>query len=299
MNARRKANNRNPAVNYRKIMKIAVLSGGNGAEREVSLKSGIRVAEALRRNGHAVAIIDPTSVYEEKEMQFQGEHRTAIGRGSESPCSICKKTSRCRKKRNRRSTAKPIPRIDKSREFTESSIKFCRKADIVFMALHGGAGEDGRIAAALECMGIRHTGSGHKGLCISMDKLISKRLFLQASIPTPCFCILENAELPQLPPRPDADNNSDKNEYHGELPHLPPLPCVIKPINGGSSIGVEIVGTEAELQAVLTGRKDGDEPIIIEKRIIGREFTVGILRGNALAVTEIIPKSGFYDYENK
>ena len=166
---------------------------------------------------------------------------------------------------------------------------------MVFPALHGGAGEDGRIAAVLECLGIAHTGSDHKGLCVSMDKLLSKRIFLQSKIATPCFVVVLEGEFPPFP----QDEECEKIQYHGELPHLPPFPCVVKPVDGGSSIGVEIAETMDELQAILSARKERKESLIIEKRINGREFTVGILQGKALAVTEIIPRSGFYDYENK
>ena len=294
----------NNAVNPRNLQKIAVLMGGNSPEREVSLKSGKRIAEALRKRGYAVATVDPSREYRDEEMVFYQ---------SEPPYT------RCRKKRRRRSchhcqkraycsngeagfstdstcnSAKPTHSNTQTVEFTASSIKFCQKAHVVFMALHGGAGEDGRIAAVLECLGIPHTGSDHKGLCISMDKPLSKRILLQHGIPTPCFVVIGDGEFPHIP----QVDGEETIQYHGELPHIPPFPCVVKPVDGGSSIGVKMVNGEEELKTAIADLQSKQQQILIEEKIVGREFTVGILRGKALTVTEIIPKSGFYDYENK
>ena len=244
--------------------RIAVLCGGISPEREVSLRSGERIAAALRRRGYRVAIVDPSADYSEKEMRFYIRHRRVCS------CEIRKK---------RRSSYRTH---GKSRCFTASALQFCQRSDAVFMALHGGAGEDGRIAAALECFGIPHTGSDHKGLCVSMDKALSKRLMAEAGIPTPEYVLLKPN---------DAAN-------HGDLPCECSFPCVIKPTCGGSSIGVKMAENEAELRNVLNAYKGSGE-LIAERKIIGREFTVGVLNGEALAVTEIIPKSGFYDYRNK
>ena len=150
-----------------RVIRVAVLCGGISPEREVSLKSGKRIAEALRRIGYSVATVDPSENYAEKEMRFYAP-RTRL-----CPCQI-------RASRQRNSF-----KHGKSQEFTLSALSYCQRADVAFMALHGGAGEDGRIAAVLECFGIPHTGSKHKGLCISMDKSLSKRLMIESGIPTP------------------------------------------------------------------------------------------------------------------
>ena len=294
----------NNAVNPRNLQKIAVLMGGNSPEREVSLKSGSRIAEALRKRGYAVATVDPSREYGEDEMIFSqnGQLLTQCRRkrGKKRNCRNCPKRTYCSGGRFSTDSTygcdvKTARKNTKNTEFTASSIKFCQKAHVVFMALHGGAGEDGRIAAVLECLGIPHTGSDHKGLCISMDKLLSKRILLQHSIPTPCFSVIGDGEFPQIPQVGDGE----KSQYHGELPHLPPFPCVIKPVNGGSSIGVKIVDGEEEFKNAVADLQSQKQQILIEEKIVGREFTVGILNGKSLAVTEIIPKSGFYDYENK
>ena len=115
-----------------------------------------------------------------------------------------------------------------------------------------------------------------------MDKALSKRLMTEAGIPTP--------EYVHLPPR---------EANHGDLPHGTPIPCVIKPTCGGSSIGVKIVESRSALESVLNDSRYLKSDLLIERMINGREFTVGILCDEALAVTEIIPKKGFYDYRNK
>jgi len=178
-------------------------------------------------------------------------------------------------------------------------MQYCKKSDIVFNALHGGAGEDGRIAAALECLGIPFTGSGYRGLCLSMDKIISKRLLGCSGILTPEFTVCSVDSLPS-----ELRLSEGSLEYCGDLPHESMFPCVIKPACGGSSIGVRMVENESELSEVFSEYKkerkeSGGGELLIERRIIGREFTVGILCGEPLAVTEIIPERSFYDYESK
>ena len=302
MTAKTPCNVTNNAVIHRVSQRIAVLMGGNSPEREVSLRSGKRIAEALRSKGYSVAAVDPSQEYAEEETLFSDDTPTppkrSQKRGKRKNCRNCPKRAYCRDRASVISTVssdKTTPTNKKNAVFTASSIRFCQKADLVFLALHGGAGEDGRIAAVLECLGIPHTGSDHKGLCVSMDKLLSKRILLQSEIPTPCFVTVTDGEFPRFP----QGDGGEKDHYHGELPHLPPFPCVIKPVNGGSSIGVKIVNGEEELKNAIADLQSQKQQILIEEKIVGREFTVGILNGKSLAVTEIIPKSGFYDYENK
>lgn len=248
-------------------LKIAVLCGGDSPEREISLQSGKRIAAALRRCGYLAVTVDPTEEYAEKEMQF-----------TQCPKRKCS----CLRRQKRRETQNQRQRHGKSPNFTLSALRFCQRSDAVFMALHGGAGEDGRVAAVLECMGIQHTGSDHTGLCISMDKALSKRLMTEADIPTPEYVHLPSREA-----------------NHGDLPRETPIPCVIKPTCGGSSIGVKIVESRSALESVLNDSRYLKSDLLIERMINGREFTVGILCDEALAVTEIIPRQGFYDYRNK
>ena len=154
---------------------------------------------------------------------------------------------------------------------SDSVIKICKKSDIVFNLLHGGNGENGLIRAVLEINNIKCTGSNYESLSISMDKEISKILFKGLNLNVP-------EDLNYI------DNNSDENDW------------VVKPYNGGSSIGTFIFDTKEKALKYVNNSK---EKLIIERRIIGREFTVGILNNKALCVTEIISNNNFYDYESK
>ena len=154
--------------------------------------------------------------------------------------------------------------------------ELCAAADIAFLALHGGMGEDGRIQAILECAGIRYTGSDYGPCYLAMNKSIAKTLFSAAGVPVPQGFI-----------------------YRGEKADDIPLPCVVKPCSLGSSVGVSIVHTKTGLEAALGKVSSYEGDTLIESFVSGREFSCGVLDGKALPSIEIKPKSGFYDYEGK
>jgi D-alanine-D-alanine ligase len=155
-------------------------------------------------------------------------------------------------------------------------------ADIVFMALHGENGENGKLQAAFDLLGIRYTGSDYLSSAIAMNKGIAKQFFLANGIPTPMGISMtrENRE-------DDITKLSVK------------LPCVVKPCCGGSSIGVTIVRTPEEFSAALEEGFRFEDELVIEEYVEGREFSVGVMEGKALPVIEIAPIEGFYDYKNK
>jgi len=162
---------------------------------------------------------------------------------------------------------------------------FKKKIDICFIALHGKGGEDGSIQGLLEILGVSYAGSGIMASAVGMDKIISKKLFLQEKILTPKFMVVENKEI-------DFKQIKDKIG----------LPCVIKPSNSGSSVGVSIIKNKREIKkGIQMAMKEGDK-VIIEEYIQGKEITVGVL-GNkdlkALSIVEIIPKTKFFDYQAK
>lgn len=148
---------------------------------------------------------------------------------------------------------------------------------MVFIALHGGAGENGQIQAVLEAYGIPHTGSGYTGCILAMDKNISKILMRTAGVATPDWYLVEKGTHSQ----PDF------------------MPCVVKPLDCGSSVGVLIAENEEEWHTALEGAFSYGNSVLVEKKITGREFSVGVLGERALPAIEIIPQSGFYDYQNK
>ena len=146
------------------------------------------------------------------------------------------------------------------------------------MALHGAEGENGKIQACFDLMGIRYTGTNHISSAIAMDKAISKELFRQNGIPTPEGIHLKKGEVD---------------------PMTVPFPLVVKCCNGGSSVGTYIVEKAEDYETAKAESFRYDNEIIIEQYIKGREFSVGVIDGKALPIIEIAPVSGFYDYKNK
>ena len=205
---------------------IAVLAGGLSAERDVSTVSGAKVAEALKRRGHAVIMIDP---------------------------------------------AEP---------FWPEAIK-AAEPDLAFNCLHGEWGEDGLIQGVLEYMRLPYTHSGVLASALAMDKQRAKAVLRAAGIACPDGVIA--------------------NRFEAAKTHLMAPPYVAKPNAQGSSVGVLIVREGANLPPAQLASEDwpyGDE-VLIERFIPGRELTTAVLGDRALAVTEITPKTAFYDYEAK
>lgn len=209
--------------------KIGVLMGGNSAERDVSLRSGMAVYNALKRKGYNAVAID-------------------VGP------DIC-------------------------------SVLMNEGIDLAFLVLHGGYGEDGSIQGLLEVLGIPYTGSGVLASALSMDKEVSKKIFLYHGIPVPPFIVLSEEEI--------KSNEKDKTLCPFDMP------WVIKPSREGSSIGVSIVKTEGEINTALNSAFSFGTKVVIEKYIEGKEVQVGILNNRVLGSIEVRPKREFYSYEAK
>lgn len=264
---------------------IVVLSGGKSHEREVSLKSGKRVCEALCGLGYRVALLDPISEYSlAKECFF------------EAYSEVVAFDARYGASQNEPSLPSAPLHTQKAQDITDSVLELCKRADKVFLALHGGAGENGIIAAVLEANSIAHTGSDFLGCAVAMDKLIAKRLLEGAGILTPLYTVYK------------CKSSSSRQASFGNLPRdrtlitqcsAPRYPCIVKPVSTGSSIGVKKVRSPSELEESLRIAASFGSDVLIEELIRGREFTVGILNGKALSITEIRPKTGFYDYQSK
>ena len=162
--------------------------------------------------------------------------------------------------------------------FGPNVISLCQKADVAFLALHGENGENGKVQAALDLMGVRYTGTDYLSSAICMDKGLTKDMFALFDIPTPAGIKLKKQE-------------EDKREV--------PFPCVVKACCGGSSVGVAMANNEEEYESAKEEAFRYDEEVVIEQYIKGREFSVGVMDGKALPVIEIAPLQGFYDYKNK
>jgi len=239
-------------------MKIAVLFGGTSEERDVSIASAAQVIPALRALGHDVYAVDTAT----GRLSASAEQQLLASRVAPVPPS---------------STA--IEQM-RSRAVNLSPEQFdIRSTDVVFLALHGGAGEDGRIQSLLDLAGMPYTGSNHIGSAAAMDKDLAKRLFRWGGVPTADWLMapVETAEVTR------------------QLG----WPVVVKPSKQGSTVGLSVVRKAEELQAAITAARAFDDEVMIEKFIPGREFTVGILDQQALPAGEIIVPGEIFDYQSK
>lgn len=240
-------------------MRVTVLTGGTSAERDVALASAVQVIGALRSRGHEVAAVDTARGY--------------IPEGDEAAL-----------------LSGPIGTIPPSIERLHSlerglllsglaSLAVVRDADVLFLALHGGRGEDGTIQTLLEMVGVPYTGSGRLGSAMAMDKDISKRLFRTAGVQTADWVMV-----------PAAGSLVDRDLG---------WPVVVKPSKQGSTVGLTVVKGGKDYAAAVTLARQYDDEVMVERFVPGRELTVGVLEGRALAVGEIIPRHETFDYECK
>ncbi len=249
-------------------MKVVVLAGGTSTERDVSLSSGSKIYKALKQNGHQAVLLDVYLGYtgEAAEHIFEKEEDWAKelgGIAEQNPDIEQIKAMR--------------PDGDKN-FFGPNVISICQAADVVFMALHGENGENGKIQACFDLMGIKYTGTDYVSSAICMDKGLTKDIFACYQIPTPFGTRLKKGQ-----------------KQEAEVP----FPCIVKACCGGSSVGVSIAWKEDEFEAALAEAFKYDDEVVIEQYIKGREFSVGVMDGKALPVIEIAPLIGFYDYKNK
>lgn len=255
-------------------MKIVVLAGGLSTERDVSLASGAGICRALLSRGHEAVLIDLFM-----GIEYDRDKLNEVFTLEGSNLSIADKIS---------TTEPDLDAIKKSRTDTSDSlvgpnvIELCRMADITFLGLHGGIGENGQLQATFDVLGIKYTGPNYLGSAIAMDKGITKQIFQKNNIPTPGGTWLR---------KEDSDTSLEQLGLT--------LPVVVKPCSGGSSIGVFIPHTVEEFKQALDSSFQYEDEVIIEPYIKGREFACGFIDGMALPVIEIIPKTGFFDYANK
>lgn len=251
-------------------MRITVLLGGTSTERDVSLATGARVAQALRERGHAVIAIDTArgalSSSDEQEL-LSGQIVKTI------PPDVV-----------------ALAELDRR---LPARLESLRGADVVFLALHGGRGEDGTLQALLDLTGVPYTGSGHMASALAMDKDLSKRLFQSVGVPTADWMMWRapgtGVSAVDPPPFPTGDAVGARLGY----------PVIVKPSKQGSTVGLSIVREGAALEAALREAARFDDEVMIERFVPGRELTVGVLGGEALPVGEIIPAHEIYDYECK
>lgn len=248
-------------------MKIVVLAGGTSTERNISLVSGKGIYNALKSKGHKVVLVDVFLgvAVDDVNNIYDMEHDWAADIEADA-------------------TVEPdIAKIKSLREdggkcfFGPNVLEICKQADVAFMALHGANGEDGRIQATLELLGVPFTGTDYITSAICMDKALTKKLFDANDIP--------NAK----------GYDSSVNDEPVDIG----FPAIVKVNTGGSSVGVYIVDNMDEMKDAFDKAKKYDGRVVVEQFIKGREFTCGIIDGKALPIVEIAPKEGFYDLSNK
>ncbi len=254
-------------------MKIVVLAGGLSTERLVALTSGTGVCRALRERGHKAILVDMFLGLENYEGRLEDIF--------DAPDGLCPD--------NRvESEAPDLEAVRRSRKDQSPSmlgkdvLTVCRMADIVFLALHGACGEDGRIQATLDLLGVPYTGSGYLGSGMAMDKALTKQVMERSGVRTAPWhnIYYTEADIPRLVEELE-------------------VPCAVKIVNGGSSIGVELPDTKEELEQALRHLLDYGNHVVVEKKIHGREIQIAVLGDKYLPAVEIIPQGEFFDYVSK
>lgn len=247
-------------------MKIMVLMGGTSAERDVSLASGEAIVKGLKEAGHQVLAIDTSKGYKLPE----GQTRFLPNGVKAEPPDV-----KALQAEGKKMALKTIE------SFSLSDV------ELVFLALHGGQGEDGIIQALLELSGIPYTGSGVLASALAMDKAMSKKIFEREGILTPEWFLIESSD------------SADLSEVLASIKNSFNFPAVVKPNDQGSTVGLTVVKEEKDLSKAIDEAKIYSEEVLIEKYIPGRELTVGVLGDVPLPVIEIVPEHGIYDYECK
>lgn len=249
-------------------MNIVVLAGGTSTERLISIISGTGVCRALRAKGHNAVLLDI----------FCGDENALVSDFFPAQYDVDKASAYMSSFNDK------VESMARERKafFGPNVLEMCSKADVVFMALHGANGEDGRVQAALDLMGVKYTGAGYLSSAMAMDKTITKNMFIAGGVPTAKAYFIERGNAVETPAQQGLR-----------------YPVVVKPACGGSSVGITIAKDEEEFNQSVAIAFDLEPKAIVEEFIKGREFSVGVIDGKALPVIEIAPKNGWYDYKNK
>ncbi len=249
-------------------MRITVLAGGLTPERDVSLTTSVKAAEALRERGHEVAVIDLFCGVEEP-IEDMDAFFAAGGTIREGGISTTAPDLEALK----------AGRRDKSpSRIGEQVLKVCQAADIVFIGIHGGDGENGNLQAMLDMLGVKYTGGDTLGCALAMDKPAAKTMFAAAGLQVPGGCVIRRGQ---------------------PVPQELPLPCFVKPCHGGSSVATTMLEDMSGLPEALAAVFACNDDALVEPYIRGREVQVGLLGDQALPPIEIVCDHGFFDYEMK
>jgi D-alanine-D-alanine ligase len=246
-------------------LNILVLAGGISEEREVSLVTAKAVSESLLRGGHKVSVIDTAS----GGPLLDHEGRFLLSEDIHSDSKIALKSNES---------------LILAKSLSSEQYRDC---DLVFIALHGGSGENGTIQAILDLAGMKYTGSGMLASALAMNKSITKKIALSEGILTPGWRVISKK------PEFDVDRTvtSVLNEFG--------LPLIVKPNDSGSTVGLSLVNEVNDLKPALEVAFNVSAEVMVEEFIAGREITCSVLDGKPLPLIEIIPTNELYDYECK
>ena len=250
-------------------MDVVVLAGGTSTERDVSIVSGTGICKALRSKGHHAVLVDifcgVENVNWEDPFPEKYDVEAASGYMKSFNSGISEMITRRR------------------RFWGPNVLELCEKAQIVFLGLHGMNGEDGRVQATFDLMGIPYTGSGYLSSGVAMNKGMTKALFQAGGIPTPRSIMMKK------------ENPAVKSPQEAGFA----FPVVVKTCCGGSSVGVYIVKDQDSYEKAVEDGFSYEDTLLLEEYIDGEEYTVGVIGGKAYPIVKISPLEGFYDYRNK
>jgi D-alanine-D-alanine ligase len=240
-------------------MRVTVLTGGATAERAVAFASASQIVAALRSRQHDVRVVDLAGglLDERAERELLGG---AVGLTPPSVDALAE--------RERRMLSEGL-----------AELEAVRNAEVLFLAVHGGALEGGTLQAVLDVIGVPYTGSGPLASALAMDKDLSKRLFRATGVPVPAWFM--------APVGPE-----DVSTALG-------WPVIVKPSKQGSSVGLTLVKKAQDLGEAVKLASRYDDEVMAEQFIPGTELTVGVLGDVPLPVGQIVPKHELFDYETK
>ena len=241
-------------------MRVTVLTGGATPERAVAFASASQIVAALRSRTHEVRVVDLAGglLDERAERELLGG---AVGLTPPSVEALAE--------RERQMLSEGLGELAQVRD-----------AEVLFLAVHGGALEGGTLQAVLDVIGVPYTGSGPLASALAMDKDLSKRLFRAAGVPVPAWFM--------APPLAAEDVTTALG-----------WPVIIKPSKQGSSVGLTLVKKAQDLGDAVKLAARYDDEVMAEQFIPGRELTVGVLGDVPLPVGQIVPKHELFDYETK
>jgi D-alanine-D-alanine ligase len=270
-------------------IRVGILFGGASEEREISLASGLMIAENLPRDRYEVRLLDT--------LALMARH-PAISPNLRDK-AIALRDSRPRPALPPAQGLSPAMRdqVERAESLAQSAGEALagggeKGIDVAFLALHGKYGEDGTIQGFLELVGVPYTGSGVLASALALDKVMAKRVLAADGIPLPRGVSIRRVDLSRA-------GATALTEAKGRLP------AVVKPSKQGSSVGMSLVDSPAALETAVRLALEHDDEALVEERIFGTEITVGVLetvgsdRLEALPVVEIVPRREFFDYQAK